>query len=213
MFIITCNSLRKLNDYLVNRPGRFHYHFRFDYPDSKAIREYLSDKGIIESEIQKVVGFSSKVKLNYDCLRSIAFELESGETFEDIISDLNIINQNDEEYTITLFFNDGAKVKRTLNLDLFNDEDVSYCFYHPKDDYFCLGRVTFNPSVGTYNPDFNGYTITPAQGCRWEIDTDVKREYDEELIAEREMAAEWRNKTLEFVLIKHHYDRNIHYMV
>ena len=30
LFIITCNSLSKLNDYLVNRPGRFHYHFRFE---------------------------------------------------------------------------------------------------------------------------------------------------------------------------------------
>ena len=68
MFIITCNSLTKLNDYLVNRPGRFHYHFRFDYPDAEAIKEFLIDKNITESEINKVISFASKVKLNYDCL-------------------------------------------------------------------------------------------------------------------------------------------------
>ena len=27
LFIITCNEVRKLNTYLLNRPGRFHYHF------------------------------------------------------------------------------------------------------------------------------------------------------------------------------------------
>lgn len=32
LFIITSNSLHGLNDYMVNRPGRFHYHFRFGYP-------------------------------------------------------------------------------------------------------------------------------------------------------------------------------------
>ena len=44
MFVVTCNSLTGLNDFLVNRPGRFHYHFRFGYPTAEDIREYLSDK-------------------------------------------------------------------------------------------------------------------------------------------------------------------------
>ena len=39
LFIITCNSLYRLNDYLINRPGRFHYHFRFDYPTPEEILE------------------------------------------------------------------------------------------------------------------------------------------------------------------------------
>jgi len=41
LFLITCNEIRKLNDYLINRPGRFHYHFRFDYPSYEEIQEYL----------------------------------------------------------------------------------------------------------------------------------------------------------------------------
>ena len=31
LFIITCNKIELLNDFLINRPGRFHYHFRFEY--------------------------------------------------------------------------------------------------------------------------------------------------------------------------------------
>ena len=44
LFIVTCNDLYSLNSYIVNRPGRFHYHFRFDYPSPEDIREYLQDK-------------------------------------------------------------------------------------------------------------------------------------------------------------------------
>lgn len=80
LFIITCNSLYRLNDYLVNRPGRFHYHFRFDYPTPDEISAYLTDKlgSQDRAEIEKVVLFSKKVSLNYDCLRAIAFELSLG---------------------------------------------------------------------------------------------------------------------------------------
>ena len=27
LFVVTCNEVNRLNDYLLNRPGRFHYHF------------------------------------------------------------------------------------------------------------------------------------------------------------------------------------------
>ena len=73
---------------MINRPGRFHYHFRFDYPTADEIEVYLRDK-IDEKyypEIKEVVNFSYKVKLNYDCLRAIAFELNSGEKFSEAIN-------------------------------------------------------------------------------------------------------------------------------
>ena len=43
LFVVTCNQLNGLNDYLVNRPGRFHYHFRFDYPGADEVETYLKD--------------------------------------------------------------------------------------------------------------------------------------------------------------------------
>ena len=30
LFVITCNDVYRLNEFLINRPGRFHYHFRFN---------------------------------------------------------------------------------------------------------------------------------------------------------------------------------------
>lgn len=63
MYIVTCNELRGLNDYILNRPGRFHYHFRFEYPTAEAIREYLNDKleKQFYGEIEKVIEFAGRI--------------------------------------------------------------------------------------------------------------------------------------------------------
>ena len=95
LFVITANSLGRLSEFLVNRPGRFRYHIRFSYPDETEIRQFLEDKlgeGVASAEIDSVVKFSTIVPLSYDCLTAIASELEMGESFESCLETLNIIN-------------------------------------------------------------------------------------------------------------------------
>ena len=123
LYVVTCNALTGLNDYLVNRPGRFHYHFRFDYPDADGIREYLRDKVSEEGrgQIEDVVNFSEKVNLNYDCLRSIAFEINHGATFAEAIRDLNIVSLGEERYTLVLRMTNGATFQAApVCIDLFD---------------------------------------------------------------------------------------------
>lgn len=93
LFVITCNEIQSLSQYLINRPGRFHYHFRFLYPTADEIRDYMEDKLDKQyyDEIENVIAFSVRMNLNYDCLRSIAFELNTGSKFQEAINDLNII--------------------------------------------------------------------------------------------------------------------------
>ena len=93
LFVITCNEIQSLSQYLINRPGRFHYHFRFLYPTADEIRAYMEDKLNKQyyDEIENVIAFSVRMNLNYDCLRSIAFELNNGLKFQQAINDLNII--------------------------------------------------------------------------------------------------------------------------
>ena len=43
LFIITCNKSSDLNEFLINRPGRFHYHFTFSNPSPEEIEEYLGN--------------------------------------------------------------------------------------------------------------------------------------------------------------------------
>ena len=171
MFIITCNELRNLNDFLINRPGRFHYHFRFDYPTASEIREYLQDK-ISEKyygEITKVISFSEKVNLNYDCLRSIAFELENGEKFEDAITDLNIINLRADRYNISLHYTDGTILtSRNEMLDLFDPNDISYVYLTDNK----------NQDIVTVEFDASKCVFDSIRGCQVIYGKDVKISYD-----------------------------------
>lgn len=159
LFVITCNEIRSLNDYLVNRTGRFHYHFRFEYPTIEEIEEYLKDKldPKYYSEIGGVVAFSRKVDLNFDSLRAIAFELNLGGAFKDIIKDLNIVNMNEDIYILSLHFNDGKVLKsEKMHLNLFGDDDENIWVTDINDDY--IAQVIFNVSNCVY--DFtNGTNI------------------------------------------------------
>lgn len=145
LFVVTCNSLRNLSDYLINRPGRFHYHFRFDFPSLAEIDEYMKDKldEKYYGEIDKVKNFAMKVDLNYDCLRAIAFELNTGLRFEDAIRDLNIMNMNTEYFNLTLYFENGCiMTNRRVSLDMFNKTDkytVELCDNKGRD----IGIVSF----------------------------------------------------------------------
>lgn len=153
LFVITCNNLSKLNDYLINRPGRFHYHFRFDYPSAEEVKEYLMDKldPKYYGEIDSVILFSKKVNLNYDCLRSIAFELNNGEKFKDAIKDLNIINNDNYRYNLTLQYENGEVLTcEGKCIDMFSQgiEETAY-MYSKAGAYIC--DVTFVPSKAVYD--------------------------------------------------------------
>ena len=130
LYVITCNNLNTLSDYLVNRPGRFHYHFRFDYPTDSEITEYMRDKLHKEyyGEISKVIAFSKRVSLNYDCLRAIAFELNTGLQFQEAIKDMNILHINNTVYIATLYTKDGKKDTEEKSLDLF-DKTSNHSLY------------------------------------------------------------------------------------
>jgi len=126
LFVVTCNNVFKLNDFLVNRPGRFHYHFRFEYPTFDEIEEYLKDK-LAEKfwgEIPNVIKFSSKINLNYDCLRAITYELSNGLSFKEAIRDLNILNTEEQYYNVIFEFSDGGVINWNYKeIDLFDTRD------------------------------------------------------------------------------------------
>lgn len=174
LFVVTCNELRKLNDYLVNRPGRFHYHFRFDYPTPEEIKEYLTDKLNPEyyTEIDKVIAFSRKVKLNYDCLRAITFEINFGSKFEDAIVDLNIVNVNDEAYNVAIYFEDGSVFKCTdVYIDMFNSYDKRIDFYLHGEYYDWLFTAIIDPTECIFDTR-RGVNIFEPANIKLEFTTD-----------------------------------------
>lgn len=203
LFIITCNELYGLNEYLVNRPGRFHYHLRFEYPNAKEIREYLQDniKKEYYPEINKVVDFSSKINLNYDCLRSIAFELNLGSSFEDSIKDLNIVNVDRVTYTVSVTFTNGAKAfDRDVNLDFFG-EDSFECWFTLADRTRAEVRIVFDLTKPAQS-DVDG-TFVLGPDSITDLEWDVNEENQEQ----------FANIQVEKVTIKRKQDKRLHYNI
>jgi hypothetical protein len=205
LFVITCNNLNNVSEFLVNRPGRFHYHLRFGYPTHEEIREYLQDKLDPKycGEIDSVIVFSGKVELNYDCLRAIAFELNRGSTFKEAISDLNIVNYNKstEAYVATLICEDGTQmVLKQCYVD-FSDYDEYFGLNFRGSDYRCY--VEFNPfEVGYYD---STRMLTVVQG------KDVSASWSDRL--GNDLKKNVKQPVIKEILFKRKYDYNIHYAV
>lgn len=113
LFVMTCNREQSISQYLVGRPGRIHYHFRFTPPTATEIEEYLKDNIPAEcfDQIPKVITFARFNKINYDALRAIAFEFQLGGDFDTFVKDLNIEQRDDNiETDMYAVFNNGVVV-------------------------------------------------------------------------------------------------------
>ena len=168
----------------------------------KAVDADLAD------EIEKVVAFSHKVDLNYDCLRSIAFELSIGNSFEVAIADLNIMNIQREEYNLVVMFADGTRSRMLKNyrMDLFDDEEFRIDF---RDEDGFEFRVALNPTDAVYKYELGGNVVFGK-----DIDTvhwfDEWYDDDEEAMAKLNKR---KQREIAYILIRRQYDKNIHYAV
>ena len=167
LFVITCNKIQDISEYFINRTGRFHYHFRFEYPNPEEISEYMIDN--LHSKethkfIKDVIDFSIKIPINYDTLRSIVFELNNGETFKSCINDLNITKNNNDTYEVCLKLkNKKNEIKYKTHIDLFLD-NINFTIYD--DEYY---SIQFDKK-DIYS-DISGKTLT-VNNVKCEINDD-----------------------------------------
>lgn len=109
LFIVTCNKLEDLSQYMLNRPGRFHYHFTMTAPSQDEVREYMTDKVAPEYQdaIDDVVNLSGVIDMPYDFLRAIAFELNQGYSLKEAMGDLNITRVNNMRFDMKIYLSNG----------------------------------------------------------------------------------------------------------
>lgn len=167
LYVATCNDLSNLNDFLLNRPGRFHYHIRFDYPDREAVMQYLADNldETAVDQIPVIADFAARCPLNYDCLAAIAFELNLGGQFKDVIDDLNINHDDCSVFNLIAVYPDGSlrQSKYRVRTDMFNENDTVYfetkCPVHGETISW-NGKVSDLKSCpdGTLEADANDFT-------------------------------------------------------
>lgn len=111
LFVVTCNDLDHMSQYMLNRPGRFHYHFTMMPPTPAEVEEYMKDKLAPEyhNNIHDIVNLANVVDMPYDYLRAIAFELNQGYSLKEAMSDLNITRTDDTRFEVTVFLSNGLR--------------------------------------------------------------------------------------------------------
>lgn len=179
LFIITCNKVDELSQYLLNRPGRFHYHVRFGYPEVDEARVYLEDniKKEYWDQIEDVLTYVKKVDVNYDGLRSICFEINLGRKFNDIIKLMNIGMENGLVFEVKLKLNGYPEMKESIKI-YNNDTVIEYWFYcHSKGLEIKLG---WDLSKARFDSKKNLWYLNPEDvdiiDC--EVDREAVKEKD-----------------------------------
>ena len=157
-------------------------------------------------EIQAVVSFSRKVKLNYDCLRAIVFELANGLPFKEAVSDLNIVNLERDKYSIMLRYENGiVALRKECWMDMFADDEVTVWLSDKRGyDYV---HVTFDPSSAQWNDKVVGNIILPDE---------FKLDYyncDDDDVEEKKLVEAAQKTKPAYILIKREYGKDIHYAV
>ena len=179
LFVITCNEIQSLSQYLINRPGRFHYHFRFLYPTADEIRAYMEDKLDKQyyDEIENVIAFSVRMNLNYDCLRSIAFELNTGSKFQEAINDLNIIRTDEyKEIKIIVEFENQATLSGKIKEWQLYDNTITDMSIYLPDNIRPLSYV--GEYIGEFPMNFsNNYIDKDKRMLMFHV-TNPEPEYD-----------------------------------
>jgi hypothetical protein len=100
--ILTCNDLTKVNEFLVNRPGRIRYHLRFQHPMEPEVKAFMSDSvpGISEDDLTSLTRLAQLFPLSYDCLTAIAEEMRmTGGGFRDAMEMLNLVSLGTDSAT------------------------------------------------------------------------------------------------------------------
>lgn len=175
LFVVTCNEVTKLNSYLLNRPGRFHYHFVLSNPTPDEIKEYMTDKLNPEYHhlIKKLIGFSMNVDLTYDILRAIAFEINMGYSFEETLMDLNISKEGTPKFDIRVDFADGSfRIHKGEYINTYSN-DRKYIWLNGKNnDGVDSMRIAFIPSDIIFDMDHAEMTLNPEMLVERFVDRD-----------------------------------------
>ena len=174
LFLLTCNDFYRVNEYMLNRPGRIFYHLDFDGLDSEFISQYCDDNLLnkdFKSRVSKISGLFDK--FNFDLLSSIVEECNRyNEDPFDVIEILNARPQSSKfgKFDFEIYYQ-GKKIDRRYvsepydyvlrNLNPFNGVSVSFTLNGEKER-------TKNRSKNRTYPE----PYTDSSGCVASSDSD-----------------------------------------
>lgn len=166
LYVVTCNDLSKLSEYMLNRPGRFHYHFSLGAPTKAEAEEYLTDSLLPQYHnlIEDIAGLTGVIDLPYDYLRAIAFEINQGYTLKETMLDLNITKPDMIRYDATIYLSDGT---------VFYSYGIKIDFTNPRPQY-CSAYNGSNRLDIAFTP-----SLAKLVGSEYIINEGIYRETDD----------------------------------
>jgi hypothetical protein len=111
LFLLTCNEVNNLSAYLLNRPGRIHYHFKARRLSIDEITEYCT--GNLPAEMGGVIpdicSLGARIPdFSYDMLKAVIFELKTYRRgLPEAKRILNIEAQARSAFDFTVYFKSG----------------------------------------------------------------------------------------------------------
>lgn len=93
LFIFTANDLHQVNDYLLSRPGRIRYHYRFESAKEKLIRDYCTDNLDNKEKIEELTESLAATRfVSIDIIKAAVDEVNMfpDDPIDDCLERLNI---------------------------------------------------------------------------------------------------------------------------
>ena len=144
--ILTENNQHSVSEYLINRPGRIFYHFKYGKLDEQTITEYCADNQVSPSVTRDIIAIARSVYIfSFDMLAAIVDEHKRHRdvSIKDVVDEFAKTYSKKENQETLLSLLDGAdKVKRLTILTENNQHSVSeYLINRP-------GRIFYHFKYG-----------------------------------------------------------------
>lgn len=146
LFILGANDRWAINDFMINRPGRIYYHFKYTGLEEEFIRGYCEDTLYPDYQvhIDEIVNISGAIKaFNFDMMKALVEEINRyGETPKEAIGFLNIepSDKGDRFRIVKLTINDVPVAEHNTHLfqgssgSIFNPQQTIWLQYKAKGD-------------------------------------------------------------------------------
>jgi len=139
MFILTENSEYDINDFMLNRPSRVYYHFKYRKLDEASVIGYCQDHNVVAKVIADIVDLQRRSRIfSFDMLQTIVEEhLRYNDTIESITDDLNIDTREDKGEMIEILkvVERATETEREIfDTPYVSKPDSSYTYIKVKDN-------------------------------------------------------------------------------
>lgn len=92
LVMLTENERSDINRYMLNRPGRLHYHFQYGKLDEATIAEFCEENSVPDEVVQKIhLRCEMSREFSFDVLQALVYEYRLyGGDIDELAKDLNI---------------------------------------------------------------------------------------------------------------------------